>query len=148
MDVGFSLPPVPSGKYTLVAAAGVKEGDEIDKALRAVHVVAPPDAQQFVTLDAEKVGAVAIHRFEPPTEVIDPEIKRLLGDGPAYIAVRKHAVLVAAGDKVLDALKEVLAREPKAGKLLYVEGSVAGWRRSTRRKRPVPWRPRFSPRIA
>ncbi len=126
LDTGFDMRgPAANGKYTLVTATAVKEGDEIEKAFRAIHAEVPPDIRQFITLDAEKAGAVNIHRFSPPAEVIDPEFKRVLGDGPAYIAVRKDAVLIAAGDKALDALKDVLAREPKAGKLLNLEGSVA-----------------------
>jgi hypothetical protein len=126
LDTGFDLRgPAANGKYAVVAATAVKEGDEIEKAFRAVHAEVPPDIRQFITLDAEKAGAVNIHRFSPPAEVIDPEFKRIFGDGPAYIAVRKDAVLLAAGDKALDALKEVLAREAKAGKLLNVEASIA-----------------------
>src|SRR5205823_5342011 len=68
---------------------------------------------------------VNIHRVTAPAEAIDPEFKRLFGDGPVYFAIRKDAVLVAAGDKALDNLKDVLAREPKSGKPLHVEVSVA-----------------------
>jgi hypothetical protein len=126
LDTGFDLRgPAASGRYTLVSATAVKEGDEIEKAFRALHGAVPADVQQFITLDAEKAGAVNIHRFTPPAELIDRELKRVFGDGPAYLAFRKDAVFIGAGDKALDALKEVLSREPKAGKLLNLEGSVA-----------------------
>jgi hypothetical protein len=126
LDSGFDFRgPAKNGKYTLIAATAVKEGDEIEKAFRAIHAAVPGEVRQFITLDAEKAGSVNIHRAEVPPEHIDPNIKRVLGEGPAYLAFRKDVVLIAAGDKALDALKEVLTREPKAGKLLNVEGSVA-----------------------
>jgi hypothetical protein len=126
LDAGFDLRgPRASGHYTLVAGVAIKEGAEIEKALRALHAAAPAEARDFITLDAEKAGSINIHRVSVPADKIDREVKRILGDGPAYFAVRKDAVLMAAGDKALDSIKEVLARDPKAGKLIQLESSVA-----------------------
>jgi hypothetical protein len=126
VDAGFDLRgPGANGRYALVAATAVKEGSEIEKALRAVHAVIPAEVQDIVKLDAEKAGSTNIHQVTIPAQTIDPNFKRLFGDGPVYLAIRKDAILVAAGEKALDNLKDVLAREPKAGKLVQLDVSVA-----------------------
>ena len=126
LDAGFDLRgPASNGRYNLVTAIAIKEGADIEKAVRTVHAAIPPDARAAITLDAEKVGSVNIHRFDIPAEKIEPEFKRVFGDGPAYLAIRKDAVLLAVGDKALDNLKDVLAREPKTGKLMHLDLSVA-----------------------
>ncbi len=126
LDSGFDLRgPAANGKFTLIAATAVKEGADIEKVLRTVHAVVPAEVRGLITLDAEKLGTTNIHRIAPPAEVIDANFKRVFGDGPTYIAIRKDALVIAAGDKALDALKEVLARDPKSGKLVQVEVSVA-----------------------
>ncbi len=84
----------------------------------------PADVQELVKLDADKAGDVAIHRIDVQKKA-DANFRRVLGDNPVYFAIRPDAVLVALGDKGLDALKEALAAKPKAAMPLRVDVSVA-----------------------
>jgi hypothetical protein len=125
VDAAFELRgPQENRKYTVLTGFAIKEGEEIEKAIRAVHKELPPEIRRVFMLDAEKVGSVSVHKIVPPGR-IDANLRQLLGDEPPfYVAVRKDVVFLAAGDKALDALKDVLAREPKQGRLIHLEGSA------------------------
>jgi hypothetical protein len=128
LDQGISLRgPSAKGLYTAVGGLAVKDGEEIDKVLHAAHPALPGPVQALIKLDAEKAAGVNIHRISPPEdkEKIDPNFKRIFGDGPGYVAVRKDALLIAAGEHALEAMKDVLGRGPKAGRVIDVEASVA-----------------------
>ncbi len=123
LDAGLDLRgPSPDGVYTLVAGVRVKDGAGIDKALHQIVKDLPAEARNQIKLDADKAGETPIHRLTP--EKMSKEARRTLGEGPLYIAVREDAVLVAAGDKALEALKEAIAVQPKAGRIVQVEASL------------------------
>jgi hypothetical protein len=116
LDAGFDIRgPGEGGLYTLVTGARVKDGAAIDKALRKAVADLPEAQRASIKLDAEKAGDVAIHRVTP--DKVDEQTKQMLGEGPIYFAVREDALLVGAGEKGLEALKEVLAAGPRAGKV-------------------------------
>src|SRR5205085_593371 len=58
-----------------------------------------------------------------PEHVTD-QAKELFGEGTLFFAVRNDAVIVTAGEKALDAIKEAVAARPKAGKLVELEVSL------------------------
>jgi hypothetical protein len=123
LDAGFDIRgPNDDGLYTVVAGIKVKDGEGIDKALHEVYKELPEDAREHLKLDAEKAGDVSIHRIKPDKQ--DKDAQKMLGDGPIYVAVRGDAILLAAGDKALDAIKEAIAAEPRPGNVLHLEASV------------------------
>jgi hypothetical protein len=115
--------PTKSGLYTLVGGIKVADGTAADRAFRDVVAQLPAKERSAIQLDADKAGGVAIHRID--TKEGDANFKKSFGDGPAYLAVRADAAFVAVGDEALAALKEALKVEPKVGKPLQFEASLA-----------------------
>jgi hypothetical protein len=123
LDAGLDVRgPGGDGLYTIVVGVRVKDGAGIEKAVRDVYKKVPDEVRGHVKLDADKAGDVAIHRITPDN--VKEETRKVIGDGPIYVAVRDDAVLVAAGEKALDALKEAVAAQPKPGRIAQVEASL------------------------
>jgi hypothetical protein len=125
LDAGFDVRG-PDGKvYTMVSALRLKDGANVEKALRAVVKTLPEGAENFLGLkfDAEKAGSVGIHQLNPPNR--DEGAKRLFGEAPFYFAFRDDALLIAAGKDGLAAIKEAAAAAPKAGTAFRAEVALA-----------------------
>lgn len=114
LDLGVSIRgPATDGKYTLVGALGLKNGEGIDKAFRKVLDDLPEEARRPIKIDIAKAHGVSIHRVE--IENASEKALEYFGDGPFFFAVRDDAMFIAYGDKALDAIKHALAAKPKAG---------------------------------
>jgi hypothetical protein len=124
LHAGFDVRgPAASGKYTVVACVGVKDGAAIEKALQKIAAAIPADQKAQIKVDFDKVGAVSIHRIMP--EKVAPDVKALLGDNPLYLAVREDAIFLGAGEAGLDAIKGAIAAEPREGKIFQLDLSAA-----------------------
>jgi hypothetical protein len=127
LDAGFDVRgPEAGGKvYTMVSAVRLKDGADVEKSLRAVVKALPEGAEGFLGLkfDAEKAGAVAVHRLNPPNR--DEGAKRLFGEEPFYFAFRDDALFLAAGKDGLAAIKAAAAAAPKAGTAFRAEVALA-----------------------
>jgi hypothetical protein len=122
LDAGLSLTgPGKDGTYTVVSAVQVKEGKALEKALKELVKALPEDARNRIKVDADRVGEVNIHRLSPDKNEAG---RKILGDKPVYVAIRGDAVLAAAGDTGLAALKDALTRKPTIGRNLQVEVAV------------------------
>jgi hypothetical protein len=122
LDAGIDLRgPNPDGIYTAVAGVKVKDGEMIDKNLHKIVAELPPEVRELIKLDFDKVDKAVIHRV---TARGDGDSKIPLGDNPIFVAVRDDALLLAAGDKGLEALKEALGSPAKAGPVARVELSA------------------------
>jgi hypothetical protein len=121
LDAGFDVRGPEDKVYTMVSAVRIKDGSNVEKALRTVVKALPEGAEGFLGLkfDAEKAGAVAIHRLNPAAR--DEGTKRVFGEGAFYFAFRDDALFIAAGKDGLAALKEAAAAPPKAGPALRAE---------------------------
>src|SRR5439155_4071320 len=64
-----------------------------------------------------------VHRVDQPRERPEP-IKKLFGDGPAYVAVRPDAIMVAFGGDALGALEDGLKGKPAPAPVILLEGSA------------------------
>jgi len=115
--------PYDSGLYTAVAGIKVKDGLAIDKTFRRIVADLPAEERKGVMLDAEKVGSLGIHRVQPDKN--DENSKKFFGDNPVYFAFRDDALLVVLGEKGLSALKDALATEPKASKVMELQMSMS-----------------------
>jgi hypothetical protein len=123
LDSGFDLRASGSKLYTLVLGSRIKDGASVDKALRKIIDKVPDEVKNFIKLDADKADSVAIHKITPPE--VDAKMAEVFGNNPVYLAIRDDAILVALGEKGLDAIKEAAAATPKAGRIFGVEASIA-----------------------
>lgn len=114
--------PSDSNHYTAAFAVGIKDGAELEKTLRQIIGDLPEKERKAVTFEAEKAGAIAIHRIKP--EKLDEGTKKMFGDEPFYFALTDKLLLGAWGEKGLDALKEALTMEAKPGKIMQFQMSI------------------------
>jgi hypothetical protein len=110
--------------YTVVAGARLKDGAAIEKVLRDTIKDLPPADRAKVKLDADKAGAVSIHRIEIQKD-LDEDARKSFGDNPLYVAFRADAVFVTVGENGLAAIKEALAASPKPAVPFKFELSLA-----------------------
>jgi hypothetical protein len=124
LDFGATIDGAAVGKYVGVFAFRLKEGGDVDKALRDAAKELPAKDRDKVKFDFAKAGSVAIHRVD--LDDVDAKTKEALGDDPhLYFAVRDDALLATlGGDKALAALKDAVGREPKAGRIFQAEASI------------------------
>jgi hypothetical protein len=122
--VGLRGPSV-NGRYTLVTGLKLRDTAEVDKVVRdIVAKVAPHVEQVKIKFDADKTGDVAIHRIDV-REGLEKKFVKAFGDGPFYVAFRKDALLLTAGDQALPAIKELAAARPQAGPVFGLDASLA-----------------------
>jgi hypothetical protein len=118
--------PGPQGHFALLMGARVKDGLEIEKLVRASLKDLPEKDRDKFKLDAAKAGGVSIHRGLLDENDLDADAKKMLGDNrELYFAFRDDAVLLAAGEGALDALKAVAAAPPKAGPVFEMQLAMA-----------------------
>jgi hypothetical protein len=117
--------PSANGRYTLLTGLKLRDTAEIQKVVRdIVAKVAPHVEQVKIKFDAAKAGDVAIHRIDV-REGLEKKFVKAFGDGPFYVAFRKDALLLTAGDQALTAIKELAAARPQAGPVFGLDASLA-----------------------
>jgi hypothetical protein len=116
--------PSKGDKYSVVAGMKVKDGLEIDKTLRELVKKLKPEEQARITVDAEKIGDVNVHKLDIGKDV-DAKAREVFGDGPMFVAFRADAVYFAAGDNALTTLKETLSAKPSLTPAFQFEMSLA-----------------------
>jgi hypothetical protein len=117
--------PSDAGKYTVITALKLKEGQKIEKVVRdVINKVAPETEKAKIKFDAEKAGEVAIHSVTLKKE-LDQKFKKAFGDSPLYFAFRDDAVVMTLGEGSLDAIKEAVTAKPKASPLVQFDLALA-----------------------
>src|SRR5262249_36333993 len=125
LDVAGDLRgPSQDKLYTGVLAVRLKDGADLEKAIRASVDKLPAEARAKVTLDADKAGGVAVHRLNVEKDY-DAKTRQNFGENPIYFAVRDDALFVVLGHKGADAVKGAVGARPKAGPVARVEMSLA-----------------------
>lgn len=105
LDAGFRISGPSGGQnYDLIMGFKIKDGNAIEKELRALLQTLAPRDRALFQLDAAKAGALAIHRIDI-NKSGDANLKKLLGDNPAYLAIGTDALWLAFGPKGLEMLK-------------------------------------------
>jgi hypothetical protein len=113
------------GRYTLVTALKIKDGDKLGKTVHdllkdAVQNI-PEDQRGKYQLDFDSVGSVKIHKFELPKDAkLDKLIDEIAGDNQLYLAFRDDALFLALGKESLPTLKAALAKIDSAASLPLV----------------------------
>lgn len=124
LDLGVDFRgPNANGALTFAFAVRIQEGDRVEKALREIAGAAGLRRDPNLKIDVDKVGNVAIHRAQGPT---DPGAEKLFGrEHKLYFAVRGDAALVTLGPDAdaLAAIKQLVGVGAKASKVL--EGEVS-----------------------
>jgi hypothetical protein len=126
--------PHKDGKYTVVAGTRVADGAVLDRSLRDIIKELPEKERGQFKLDAEKAGALSVHRVAPPAD--DAGYRKVFGDEPAYFAVRADAAFVAAGPGALRALTDALKTAPTAGKPVQLELSMGRLAQAMAKEKP------------
>jgi len=116
--------PSSDNQYTAIIGVKIKEGDAIAKLARKAIDSLPESERKKIKLDVAKAGDVAIHQLDLTAD-LDAEAKALFGDKPAYLAIRKDAILLTMGPDALNAMKGAIALKPQKGKAISFEMSMA-----------------------
>lgn len=125
LDAGFSLRgPGSSNLYTFIGGARLKDGEQLEKAIREIVQAIPAGERKELTLDAESAGAVKIHRVNPGKK-LDAGARQAFGENPFYFAIRPNALLLAGGADGIQALKEAVAAQPKVSPQLQFDVALA-----------------------
>lgn len=124
LDTAMTLRgPNKNGKYTAIGGIKVKDGKAIETALRDIVKNLKEEEQKRITLDADKAGAVSIHKLDIIKDVT-AKGKNVFGDGPMYFALRSDAAYFAGGDDALTALKDAINAKPAPAPAVQFEMSL------------------------
>jgi hypothetical protein len=125
LDGAFDLRgPSEKKLYTVVLGLQLKEGQQLEKAVRATVEKIPARDRDKINLDAARVGGVNIHRVNVGKQM-NEGTRQTFGENPVYFAIRDDAVYFALGDKGLEALKEAVAAKPSTGPVMRLDMSLA-----------------------
>jgi hypothetical protein len=116
--------PSDAKHYTLVVGVKVKDGQGIETALEDFIQNLPETDREKIKPNIETVGDVKVHRIEAQKD-FDEQARQLLGENPVFMAIRADGIVLAAGERGLEALKSALTIEPKSGPQIEVEVSMA-----------------------
>ncbi len=124
-DGGFDLRKAPKAEhYTLVGGVRVKDGLQIEKAMRELVKDAKPADRAKIKLDAEKYAGANVHQIDVSKD-LDANARDSFGDKPLYFAFRPDALVVAFGDDGLNALKGALDLKPTSEKAVSLRAEMA-----------------------
>lgn len=125
LDAGFTLiGPNKDQRYTFVGGIKLQKTKDIDAAFREVVKLAPERERDLIKFDAEKAGAVGIHRLDGQ-KAYPPEVRQVLGEQPFYLAFRGDSAWLAGGAEGLATLKEMLASRPAAAPQFQLDVAFA-----------------------
>jgi hypothetical protein len=125
LDAAFDLRrPSRNQHFTLVAGIKIRDGAQLEQALRGAIGELPAEVRERIKLDAESAGGTKIHRLDIQKD-LDAEARRNLGENPLYLAFRDDAVIVAGGEDGLKALQSALVAKPSAAPPVRFELSLA-----------------------
>ncbi|HEX4609633.1 MAG TPA: hypothetical protein VH092_15650 [Urbifossiella sp.] len=116
--------PDAKGRHTLLLAAGVKGGKELEKLAKEFGPFVPADEGAF-TFDVEKVGAFSVHKFELGKD--EAEFDRIFGtkniwlatsDDVIAVSIEPTGALLKAGLRARPAVVPVLGATVAAGRFV------------------------------
>jgi hypothetical protein len=124
IDAAFCLRgPHQDKSFTVVAGFKLHDGNALAAAVLELLNDLPKSEKELLTLNAEKVGKVMIHRFNLQHAL--GKAKEFVGDHPLYFAFRDNALFVAIGEEGLPAIKHAVAGGPTATVPLRFDLSLA-----------------------
>lgn len=124
LDMALTLRgPNKNNKYTVVSGIKVKDGKAIETALRDIVKNLKDEEQKRITLDADKIGTVNVHKLDILKDVTEKG-KSVFGDGPLFFALRPDAAYFAGGDDAMAALKDAVNAKPATAPAVQFEMSI------------------------
>jgi hypothetical protein len=112
--------PDKDGKFTAGFAMTFEDARPIEKALKANFNDFPAMFRENVKLDAEKIGEVNVHSFDPPTAGEPPAYSNVFGDRKMYFAFGPKGIYYAVGANASGMLKAMIEGKPAAAKAFNV----------------------------
>jgi hypothetical protein len=113
------------GQVTFVAGLRIQEGGKLEQMVRDLHKKLPATEQDHIKLDVDKIDNANVHQINIGPK-LPPEAKKVLGDGPIYVAVTANALFIAGGKNGKEALKDVVTAPPGTStKVAYYEYKVS-----------------------
>ncbi len=124
LDAGVSMRgPDAGGLYTVLLAAKIKDGKELERALKDALKESPVKEQGGLAIDFAKAGDVNIHKAIP--DKVDDKTRKMFGDNPVFFAFRDDALLGAGGPGALEAIKSAATAGAAPGKIFRMEVAIA-----------------------
>ena len=106
--------PDKDGKFTVVGGFSLDNAPAVEKAAR--ELVKGRDFAKVVQLDADKAGAVSIHKVDLMTLFTENQrrdLAKVFGENaPGYVAFAGDAVFAAVGPEALARIKTALEAKP------------------------------------
>jgi hypothetical protein len=125
VSIGVSLRgPSKDDQFGALIAVKVREGSKLEASFREAVKGAKEADRAKLTLDAAKAGTVSLHKIDVGQDA-DADFKKRFGTGPAYLAFRDDAVVLAFGPEAESLAKEGASAPAKAAPLLAVRASAA-----------------------
>jgi hypothetical protein len=125
LDLAVDLRGPGAGKhYGAVVGLALKNGGDIEKAVKDTVAKLSDEERKRVSLDVEKVGNVNIHRLNIEKD-LDEDSRRNLGENPLYFAVVDQALYLAAGADGLAAIKKAVEVRPATSPPMRLEMSLS-----------------------
>lgn len=125
VDVHLAIgSPNSGGKYNMIAAVGVQEGQKIEAAARDLIAHMSESDRAKIKADVTKVGNISVHQLQ--IENLDAEGKRLLGEGAsAWAGFSKSAIMLGVGGAAAPAFAGMTTNQPaKPAPMFVLEGSL------------------------
>ena len=121
-DSGVALiPSKKEGLHTAALAFRVKDGAKVEGVIRAAVKQLGEKLEGKVKLDVATYAGVKVHEISGN----DSKAREMLGDGPAFLAVRNDMVLITAGPEALALLKDMASVAPVTGSMMQAELGLA-----------------------
>ena len=113
MDLAAALRgPDKDGFYSAVAAVSLKEGAQLEKAVRDAVKALPERERGLFKFDAGKIGDLAVHEIDLSAEAAEP-VQKIFGKGQtAYFAFGNDAFYASYGPDGMKLLKEAIDARP------------------------------------
>jgi hypothetical protein len=121
-DSGVALiPSKKEGLHTAALAFRVKDGAKVEGVIRAAVKQLGEKLEGKLKLDVATYAGVKVHEISGN----DSKAREMLGDGPAFLAVRNDMVLITAGPEALALLKDMASVAPVTGSMMQAELGLA-----------------------
>lgn len=116
--------PDASHHYTIVGGIKVQDADGIEKTVKELIPQIPDEkVKALITVDAETIGGVKVHKFVPPS--LDSDAKRAFGEkANALVAFPKNAAVFAFGADPNAGIKQLLTNSGKPGAPFAGEAAI------------------------
>jgi hypothetical protein len=109
-DAAVTLRGPVDNKYTFLVGLKIKEGKKVEAAVRKMVAALPKEKKNAVTMDAETINGVHVHRYVSADDAVNEMEKSIFGSCVVFFAFRDDAVVFGYGVGGAKAVGEALAQ--------------------------------------